>query len=182
MLSSPAHQPFFCAFALRPKLPTANMNTVGAACYEMPGNVEAFYPRSFAASSTSPTIAVGDQSFLAATAELAPALPGASSGCLPPGRCSSASPTVTHCGPLWPTVAHCDPQPPQDVTRSPPSLSLSLGSTCPPSPPGQLPCPWPSAFVRAVIGLYGAAFMGNTTPCLPVAPHQGLPTQKLMLI
>ena len=115
----------------------------------MPGNVYGFYPRSFAASSTSPTIAVGDQNFLAAATEQAPALPGAScsSGCLPTRSLLLRPPPST----------------PPYVTRSPPSLSLLHQ---PPKPP----CPWPSAFVRAVIGLYGAAFMGTSTPLVACCP------------
>ena len=71
------HQLFFPRpFALGPKLPTANMS----GCL-LQDAWQCFSPRSFAASS--PTIGVGDQSFLAAaTEQQAPALPGAS-GCLP---------------------------------------------------------------------------------------------------
>ena len=145
-------------FALGPKLLTANMSTYTHGGRLLRDARQCFSPRSFAASS--PTIGVGDQSFLAAaTEQQAPALPGAS-GCLPWHQVV-APPTPTTNTPPY-------------VTRSPPSLSLSLSLSAP-----QLPCPWPSGFVRAVIGLYGAAFMGTSTPSLPVAPQPRLPTQEL---
>ena len=151
------HQLFFPRpFALGPKLPTANMSTYTHGGRLLRDARQCFSPRSFAASS--PTIGVGDQSFLAAaTEQQAPALPGAS-GCLPWHQVV-APPTPTTNTPPY-------------VTRSPPPLSLSLSAP-------QLPCPWPSAFVRAVIGLYGAAFMGTSTPSLPVAPQPRLPTREL---
>ena len=68
-----------------------------------------------------------------------------------------------------PTLPSNTNQPTPDVTRSPLSLSLSL-SLSDPQAPSQLPCPWPSAFVRAVIGLYGAAFMGTSTPLACLLP------------
>ena len=73
--------------------------------------------------------------------------PVAAADVCPPGRCSSAHST-------------------NSTIRNPLSaLSLSLLHQ-PPKPP----CPWPSAFVRAVIGLYGAAFMGTSTPLVACCP------------
>ena len=113
------HQLFFPRpFALGPKLPTANMSTYTHGGRLLRDARQCFSPRSFAASS--PTIGVGDQSFLAAaTEQQAPALPGAS-GCLPWHQVV-APPTPTSNTPPY-------------VTRSPPSLSLSLSlSVCPPT-------------------------------------------------
>ena len=138
----------------------------------MPGNVYGFYPRSFAASSTSPTIAVGDQNFLAAATEQAPALPGAScsSGCLPTRSLLLRPPST-----------------PPYVTRSPPSLSLSA----PPAPQTSLPMAFslrPGRDWPLWSGLYGHQHpLGCLLPpslgcqlksCPDVAAHLGFATSK----
>ena len=79
---------------------------------------------------------VGDQSFLAAAAEQAPTLPGATSGCS-----------------LAQVVA------PQDQDDDQPALQRPQRLSAPQVAPD--PCSRPSAVVRTVIGLYRAAFMGS---------------------